>query len=206
MVLAPGHFDFMQELTEKTFQCGPVSDHLVKAWRGEWVWWLQNNAVNLAVAPSLQGRQTFHRFDKFNSKYNPVGASELRDLYLKTENYLGGEYFARMVKVSGPSASPSPPQTPASICPQKGVAFGLIVIFSFPNPCPPTIQLRRAQVLRGPVLWPRLSAPSVHRLVLNVSTAWTVGRRRGRVSTLRALTASSLAALSICSLSLAGSS
>lgn len=48
----------------------------------------------------LQGRQTFHRFDKFNSKYNPVGASELRDLYLKTENYIGGEYFARMVKVS----------------------------------------------------------------------------------------------------------
>ncbi|EPY75498.1 erythrocyte adenosine monophosphate deaminase isoform 1C-like protein [Camelus ferus] len=46
------------------------------------------------------GRQTFHRFDKFNSKYNPVGASELRDLYLKTENYLGGEYFARMVKAS----------------------------------------------------------------------------------------------------------
>ena len=54
---------------------------------------------------SPQGRQTFHRFDKFNSKYNPVGASELRDLYLKTENYLGGEYFARMVKVSAPSAS-----------------------------------------------------------------------------------------------------
>lgn len=48
----------------------------------------------------LQGRQTFHRFDKFNSKYNPVGASELRDLYLKTENYIGGEYFARMVKVN----------------------------------------------------------------------------------------------------------
>ncbi|XP_067152221.1 AMP deaminase 3 isoform X5 [Apteryx mantelli] len=45
-----------------------------------------------------KGRQTFHRFDKFNSKYNPVGASELRDLYLKTENYIGGEYFARMVK------------------------------------------------------------------------------------------------------------
>lgn len=34
-----------------------------------------------------------------------MGASELRDLYLKTENYLGGEYFARMVKVSEPSAS-----------------------------------------------------------------------------------------------------
>lgn len=59
--------------------------------------------VELAGVSRSQGRQTFHRFDKFNSKYNPVGASELRDLYLKTENFLGGEYFARMVKVSEPS-------------------------------------------------------------------------------------------------------
>lgn len=44
------------------------------------------------------GRQTFHRFDKFNSKYNPVGASELRELYLKTDNYMQGEYFARIIK------------------------------------------------------------------------------------------------------------
>ncbi|KAJ8340197.1 hypothetical protein SKAU_G00348300 [Synaphobranchus kaupii] len=44
------------------------------------------------------GRQTFHRFDKFNSKYNPVGASELREIYLKTDNYINGEYFARIIK------------------------------------------------------------------------------------------------------------
>uniref|UniRef100_A0A4W4F756 AMP deaminase n=1 Tax=Electrophorus electricus TaxID=8005 RepID=A0A4W4F756_ELEEL len=44
------------------------------------------------------GRQTFHRFDKFNSKYNPVGASELREIYLKTDNYIHGEYFARLIK------------------------------------------------------------------------------------------------------------
>ncbi|XP_043980880.1 AMP deaminase 3b isoform X2 [Gambusia affinis] len=44
------------------------------------------------------GRQTFHRFDKFNSKYNPVGASELREIYLKTDNYIKGEYFALLVK------------------------------------------------------------------------------------------------------------
>ncbi|XP_030645906.1 AMP deaminase 3b [Chanos chanos] len=44
------------------------------------------------------GRQTFHRFDKFNSKYNPVGASELREIYLKTDNYIDGEYFARLIK------------------------------------------------------------------------------------------------------------
>ncbi|KAL7871171.1 hypothetical protein SRHO_G00086680 [Serrasalmus rhombeus] len=44
------------------------------------------------------GRQTFHRFDKFNSKYNPVGANELREIYLKTDNYINGEYFARLIK------------------------------------------------------------------------------------------------------------
>ncbi|KAJ8016629.1 hypothetical protein DPEC_G00009230 [Dallia pectoralis] len=44
------------------------------------------------------GRQTFQRFDKFNAKYNPVGASELRDLYMKTENHIDGEYFARIIK------------------------------------------------------------------------------------------------------------
>uniref|UniRef100_A0AAQ4RV25 AMP deaminase n=1 Tax=Gasterosteus aculeatus aculeatus TaxID=481459 RepID=A0AAQ4RV25_GASAC len=44
------------------------------------------------------GRHTFHRFDKFNSKYNPVGASELREIFLKTDNLLDGEYFARIIK------------------------------------------------------------------------------------------------------------
>ncbi|KAG7274429.1 hypothetical protein CRUP_033585 [Coryphaenoides rupestris] len=44
------------------------------------------------------GRQTFHRFDKFNSKYNPVGANELREIYLKADNLIHGEYFARIIK------------------------------------------------------------------------------------------------------------
>ncbi|KAM9519868.1 AMP deaminase 1 [Guaruba guarouba] len=47
------------------------------------------------------GRQTFQRFDKFNDKYNPVGASELRDLYLKTDNAIDGEYFATIIKEVG---------------------------------------------------------------------------------------------------------
>ncbi|KAM3935377.1 AMP deaminase 1 [Leptodactylus fuscus] len=47
------------------------------------------------------GRQTFQRFDKFNAKYNPVGASELRDLYMKTENFIDGEYFATIIKEVG---------------------------------------------------------------------------------------------------------
>uniref|UniRef100_A0A8D3BV27 AMP deaminase n=1 Tax=Scophthalmus maximus TaxID=52904 RepID=A0A8D3BV27_SCOMX len=44
------------------------------------------------------GRQTFHRFDKFNTMYNPVGASELREIFLKTDNFINGEYFARIIK------------------------------------------------------------------------------------------------------------
>lgn len=58
------------------------------------------NRVLRTLYLSLKGRQTFQRFDKFNAKYNPVGASELRDLYLKTENHINGEYFATIIKVS----------------------------------------------------------------------------------------------------------
>ncbi|KAK0083900.1 hypothetical protein PV325_007963 [Microctonus aethiopoides] len=43
-------------------------------------------------------RNTFHRFDKFNAKYNPIGESRLREVFLKTDNYLDGSYFARIIK------------------------------------------------------------------------------------------------------------
>ncbi|CAI5440793.1 unnamed protein product [Caenorhabditis angaria] len=43
-------------------------------------------------------RNTFHRFDKFNTKYNPVGESTLREIFIKTDNYVGGSYFADLLK------------------------------------------------------------------------------------------------------------
>ena len=43
-------------------------------------------------------RNTFHRFDKFNAKYNPIGESRLREVFLKTDNYLNGKYFAMIIK------------------------------------------------------------------------------------------------------------
>ncbi|CAH1248909.1 AMPD2 [Branchiostoma lanceolatum] len=43
-------------------------------------------------------RQTFHRFDKFNSKYNPAGCGILRDIFIKTDNFIHGRYFAEIVK------------------------------------------------------------------------------------------------------------
>lgn len=41
---------------------------------------------------------SFHRFDKFNLKYNPVGESRLREIFLKTDNFIQGRYLAEITK------------------------------------------------------------------------------------------------------------
>ncbi|KAI5958963.1 AMD1 [Candida pseudojiufengensis] len=41
---------------------------------------------------------TFHRFDKFNLKYNPIGESRLREIFLKTDNFIDGKYLAEITK------------------------------------------------------------------------------------------------------------
>ncbi|KAG9485430.1 hypothetical protein GDO78_008478, partial [Eleutherodactylus coqui] len=43
-------------------------------------------------------RNTFHRFDKFNAKYNPIGESVLREIFIKTDNIVSGKYFAHIIK------------------------------------------------------------------------------------------------------------
>lgn len=43
-------------------------------------------------------KDTFHRFDKFNLKYNPIGESRLREIFLKTDNYIKGSYLADITK------------------------------------------------------------------------------------------------------------
>ena len=48
----------------------------------------------------LQDRNTFHRFDKFNAKYNPVGESRLREIFIKTDNQVNGKFFAEILKVT----------------------------------------------------------------------------------------------------------
>ncbi|CAD2099231.1 AMP deaminase, putative [Plasmodium vinckei] len=40
----------------------------------------------------------FHRFDLFNEKYNPFGQRLLRDIFLKTDNYIEGKYLAEITK------------------------------------------------------------------------------------------------------------
>jgi AMP deaminase len=43
-------------------------------------------------------QDSFHRFDKFNLKYNPVGESRLREIFLKTDNFIKGSYLAELTK------------------------------------------------------------------------------------------------------------
>lgn len=44
------------------------------------------------------GRHTFNRFDEFNSRYSPMGVAALRSLFLKTDNFMGGRYFAELIR------------------------------------------------------------------------------------------------------------
>lgn len=74
-----------------------------------------------------------------------MGASELRDLYLKTENYLGGEYFARMVKVSEPSASSD------THCPLPSKSRGMYDLCPFLSP-KALLSIYPTQASAGPLL------------------------------------------------------
>eukprot|EP00744_Colponema_vietnamica_P002510 GILI01003918.1.p1 GENE.GILI01003918.1~~GILI01003918.1.p1 ORF type:complete len:709 (-),score=216.97 GILI01003918.1:1090-3216(-) len=42
--------------------------------------------------------RTFHRFDRFNLKYNPFGQTQLRDIFLKSDNYIKGRYLAEITQ------------------------------------------------------------------------------------------------------------
>ena len=43
-------------------------------------------------------QQSFHRFDIFNTKYNPIGESRLREIFLKTDNLIDGAYLSELTK------------------------------------------------------------------------------------------------------------
>lgn len=43
-------------------------------------------------------QDTFQRFDKFNLKYNPVGESRLRNIFLTIDNHIQGKYLAELTK------------------------------------------------------------------------------------------------------------
>jgi len=60
---------------------------------------LQLSSYELSVdALNMHAHQTFQRFDKFNLKYNPIGEPRLREIFLKTDNYVGGKYLAELTQ------------------------------------------------------------------------------------------------------------
>ncbi|XP_052061287.1 AMP deaminase 2-like isoform X7 [Mytilus californianus] len=54
--------------------------------------------LNVDMLDVHADRNTFHRFDKFNAKYNPIGQSRLREIFIKTDNYINGKYFGQVLK------------------------------------------------------------------------------------------------------------
>lgn len=58
------------------------------------------NAYDLSIDTLDMHAHTdsFHRFDKFNLKYNPVGESRLRTIFLKTDNFIHGRYLAEITR------------------------------------------------------------------------------------------------------------
>ncbi|KAG5483485.1 hypothetical protein CUR178_07806 [Leishmania enriettii] len=44
------------------------------------------------------GKATFHRFDRFNHRFSPMGVTSLRSLFLKTDNFMQGRYFAELIR------------------------------------------------------------------------------------------------------------
>lgn len=46
--------------------------------------------LNVDLLDVHADKNTFHRFDKFNLKYNPCGQSRLREIFLKQDNLIQG--------------------------------------------------------------------------------------------------------------------
>uniref|UniRef100_A0A7S2WBS6 AMP deaminase n=1 Tax=Rhizochromulina marina TaxID=1034831 RepID=A0A7S2WBS6_9STRA len=60
---------------------------------------LELTAYDLSVDTlDMHANNTFHRFDRFNLKYNPAGQSRLREIFLKTDNLLAGQYMAEITR------------------------------------------------------------------------------------------------------------
>jgi len=47
--------------------------------------------LNVDLLDVHADKSTFHRFDKFNLKYNPCGQSRLREIFLKQDNLIQGK-------------------------------------------------------------------------------------------------------------------
>ncbi|KAL2904317.1 AMP deaminase [Bienertia sinuspersici] len=54
--------------------------------------------LNVDLLDVHADKTTFHRFDKFNLKYNPCGQSRLREIFLKQDNLIQGRFLGEVTK------------------------------------------------------------------------------------------------------------
>ncbi|KAL1830301.1 hypothetical protein DCAR_0209741 [Daucus carota subsp. sativus] len=54
--------------------------------------------LNVDLLDVHADKSTFHRFDKFNLKYNPCGQSRLREIFLKQDNLIQGRFLAEVTQ------------------------------------------------------------------------------------------------------------
>jgi len=47
----------------------------------------------------LADYSVYQRFDNFNAKYSPFRLADMRRIFLKSTNYMGGRYFAELLKI-----------------------------------------------------------------------------------------------------------
>lgn len=59
---------------------------------------IRAESLSVDVLDCYADKNTFHRFDRFNNKYNPIGQAILREIFLQTDNHFGGKFFADIVK------------------------------------------------------------------------------------------------------------
>ena len=54
--------------------------------------------LNVDTLDMRADKNTFHRFDRFNLKYNPMGQSRLREIFIKQDNLIRGRFLAELTK------------------------------------------------------------------------------------------------------------
>ena len=59
---------------------------------------LKPNEISLNILDVQADKSMYKRFDRFNNKYNPLGQPKLREIFLKSDNYIRGRYLAEITK------------------------------------------------------------------------------------------------------------
>lgn len=59
---------------------------------------IQTDHLTIDAFSVLADYSVYQRFDNFNNKYSPFRMADLRRIFLKTTNHMGGRYFAEIIK------------------------------------------------------------------------------------------------------------